>query len=88
MDLAKFLEETPPNEVAFIRVILAGKPTSDFKERFPSAVISSLSREIQLSYETDPGLIAGGILRFENELIDGSLKGQIKAFQKRYQEIA
>lgn len=88
MDLAKFLEETPPNEVAFIRVILAGKPTSDFKERFSSAVISSLSREIQLSYETDPGLIAGGILRFENELIDGSLKGQIKAFQKRYQEIA
>lgn len=88
MNLTEFLEDTPPNEAAFIRVLLASKPTADFKERFSSAIISSLSQEIQLSYEIDPGLIAGGILHFENELIDGSLKGQTKHFLKRYQEIA
>lgn len=87
MDLMEFLEETPPNETAFIRVILSSPPSSQFMDQIGKAIKGKLSREVQLSFETDPGLIAGGILRFENELIDGSLQGQVKHLQKRYQEM-
>jgi len=87
MDLSESLEETPPNETAFIRVILSIVPTSEFEDQISKAIKAGLSREVQLNFETDPSLIAGGILRFENELIDGSLQGQIKSFQKRYQEM-
>lgn len=87
IDLTKFLEEMPPNETAFIRVILTSQPTSEFVEKISNIIQSGVSRDVQLIFETDPSLIAGGILRFENELIDGSLQGQVKNFQKRYQEI-
>jgi len=87
MDLSEFLEETPPNETAFIRVIFSNAPSSEFEDQISKAIKAGLSREVQLSFETDPSLIAGGILRFENELIDGSLQGQVKHFQKRYQEM-
>lgn len=87
MDLTEYIEEIPPNEVAFIRVILAKQPSPDYQDRLSSAIKKNLSHEIQLTYEVNPGLIAGGIVRFENELIDGSLQGQINHFQKQYQEI-
>ena len=87
MDLTEFLEETPPNETAFIRVIFSSPPSSQFMDQIENAIKGKLSREVQLSFETDPGLIAGGILRFENKLIDGSLQGQVKHLQKRYQEM-
>lgn len=88
MSLSPYLEEIPREETAFIRVILAHQPTGNFKETFSTMIHEKISREIQLTYEVDPSLIAGGILRFENKLIDGSLQGQIDHFQKRYQEMA
>ena len=87
MDLAEFLEETPPQETAYIRLIFSSQPSKEFIEEISRVVKDGLSREVQLSFETDPSLIAGGILRFENELIDGSLQGQVRHFQQRYQEI-
>jgi F-type H+-transporting ATPase subunit b len=88
VDLSEFVEDIPAHDSVFIRVILASKAPAGFEEQLSEVINISVPREIQLSYEIDPGLIAGGILRFENELIDGSLDGQIKQFQKRYQEIA
>ena len=88
MDLLAFLEDTPPGETAYIRVILAAKAPATFQNRLSDVIKKAVSQEVQLSYEIDPGLIAGGILRFENELIDGSIAGLIDHFQKRYQEIA
>ena len=88
MDLAEYLKDAPPGEPAFIRVILASEAAPNFQNRLSDVITAAVSRDVQLSYEVDPGLIAGGILRFENELIDGSLAGQINHFQKRYQEIA
>ncbi len=87
MDLAEFLEETPSHETAFIRVVFSSQPSEGFINEVSKAIKCRLSHEVQLSFETDPSLIAGGILRFENELIDGSLQGQIKHLQERYQEI-
>ena len=88
MDLLKYLEGTAPGETALVKIILAKKPAASYQEELSSVIHQNLSQEITLSYEVDPRLIAGGILRFENELIDGSLQGQVSHFQKRYQEIA
>ena len=88
MDLSKYLEGTAPGETALVRVILAKEPSASYQEELSSVIHRKLSQEINLSYEVDPRLIAGGILRFENELIDGGLQGQVSHFQKQYQEIA
>ena len=88
MDLSKYLEGAAPGETALVRVVLAQEPASSYQEKLSSLIQQNLNQEIMLSYEVDPRLIAGGILRFENELIDGSLQGQVSHFQKRYQEIA
>lgn len=88
MSLSTYLEDTPLGETVFIRAIFAEHPPVEFKETFSSMVKNKLARDIQLTFEIDPSLIAGGILRFENELIDGSVQGQIKHLQERYLEMA
>lgn len=88
MNLAPFLEGTPIGEPAFIRVIMAQSPSDAYRESFSAMIQEKLSQKIQLTFEVDRRLIAGGILRFENELVDGSLQGQINHFQQRYQEMA
>jgi len=88
LDLSEFLDDIPPTETAFIRVLLATPASPEYQTHVVDAIKGSISREVQVSFETDPSLIAGGVIRFENELIDGSLTGQIQHLQKRYQEIA
>jgi len=88
MDLSKYLDGAAPGETSLVRVILAKEPAASYQKQLSSVIHKNLSQEIDLSYEVNPRLIAGGILRFENELIDGSLQGQVSHFQKRYQEIA
>ena len=88
LDLSPYTEGTPRGEVPFIKVVTASQPSESLKGQLSGFIQESLGHETQLSYEVDPNLIAGGILRFENELIDGSLQGQIGRFQKRYQETA
>jgi F-type H+-transporting ATPase subunit b len=88
LDLSPYAEGTPPGEVTFIKVITATQPSESFRDQLSGLIQENLGPETQISYEVDPNLIAGGILRFENKLIDGSLQGQINRFQKRYQETA
>jgi F-type H+-transporting ATPase subunit b len=86
LDLSSFLEGTSPEETNFIKVIMASKPPETFEKKLGEILDNKLSREIDLSYEVDPSLVAGGILRFENKLIDGSLVGQINLLKQKYQE--
>ncbi len=88
MDLSEYLDGAAPGETSLVRVILANEPAASYREELSSVIHRNLSQEINLSFEVDPGLVAGGILRFENELIDGSLRGQVSHFQKQYQELA
>ena len=88
LNLAPHAEGTAPGEETFIKVVTASEPSESFQDQLSGLIHENLGHETQLSYEVDPNLIAGGILRFENELIDGSLQGQIGNFQKRYQETA
>jgi len=86
IDLSKYMKGATPGEVSFIKVIMANPPTSSYQDHLASILNEDLSQEFNLTYEVDPSLIAGGVLRFENELIDGSLQGQIIQLQKQYQE--
>jgi len=87
LDLEKFIEGTPPGEMPYVKVITANPTTESYQERLASTLQKKLSIPINLTFEVDPALIAGGLLKFENELIDGSLQGQIEHFQKKYQEM-
>ena len=86
IDLSKYVEGASPNEEQYIKAIMA----IDTDKKFQDSLLANLKKQISvpfsLTFETDPKLIAGGMLRFENELIDGSLDGQINELKKQYQE--
>lgn len=86
MNLSSYLEGTRPGETNFVKVIMAAKPTPDFEKRIAEIINKKFNKDVSLTYEVDPSLIAGAILRFENKLIDGSVNGQINILKKNYQE--
>jgi len=86
LDLPSYLKGTKPEERNSVKVIIANKPTNAFSNKLQEILHTKLSEDINITYEIDPGLVAGGILRFENKLIDGSLSGQINLLKKKYQE--
>lgn len=88
IDLSSYVDTDMPGDVSFVRAIMANPTTPDYQTRLASILEEDLSQEVNLTYEIDPSLIAGGILRFEDELIDGSLQGQIDNLQKQYRELA
>lgn len=88
IDLSTYLSDIPQGEKVFAQVVMAVLPDQAYQTQLNSVLQRDPTREVHLTYEVDPGLIAGGVVRFENELIDGSLQGQINHLQKRYQEIA
>jgi F0F1-type ATP synthase delta subunit len=67
---------------------MAVEPDKAYRDKLESVVKKQITVPFNLTFEIDEKLIAGGILRFENELIDGSLGGQINKLKKQYQEIA
>ena len=86
LDLPSFLQGTKPEERNSVKVIMANQPTTSFTDSLRDILQTNLSEDINITYEVDPSLVAGGILRFENKLVDGSLLGQINLLKKKYQE--
>ncbi len=86
IDLSKFVENAQPNEELYIKTIMAEEPDKSFRDRLLAYLKDQIDHPFNLTFEVDEKLIAGGILRFENELIDGSLSGQINKLKKQYQE--
>ncbi len=86
INLTEYVQSSSPGRLEYIKVVMAETPTEEFKKRLSETLHNQISHEIELSFEVDPDLIAGGLLRFENELIDGSLEGQINRLAKKYQE--
>ena len=86
-DLSEHVSAADQGETEFIDVILPLPPSPAFTEKFSQLLAQKLNQEIKLNVEVDSKLLAGGILRFEDILIDGSLTGQIKQFQKQYQQM-
>lgn len=88
LDLTPYIKEHLPGEKPSAQLIFPNPLQKSEKERLKTAFEQHAGTEVNISYEIDPNLIAGGILRFENELIDGSLQGQIANFKQQYQEMA
>jgi len=86
MDLKPFIKSYSTEEIPSAQLILPQPLEKSEKERLEMVFNQNAGTEVNISYEIDPDLIAGGILRFENELIDGSLKGQITRLKQQYQE--
>lgn len=86
MDLSTYVEHVNPNEKAFVKAIMASPLSEEKQDQLSEILHSQITRKFDLTFEVDPNLIAGGILRFENKLIDGSLGGQINKLQRDYQE--
>lgn len=88
IDLSKFVEKAKPNEELYIKAIMANETDKPFQDRLLAYLKDQIDQRFNLTFEVDEKLIAGGILRFENELIDGSLSGQINKLKNQYQENA
>ena len=86
LDLPSYLKGTKPEDRNSVKVIMANKPSTSFSNALKKILQTKLSEEMNITYEIDPGLVAGAVLRFENKLIDGSLLGQINLLKKKYQE--
>jgi F-type H+-transporting ATPase subunit b len=86
INLAEYIQSSSPGRLEYIKAVMAETPTDEFKNRLSETLHNQITHEIDLSFEVNPDLIAGGLLRFENELIDGSLEGQITRLAKKYQE--
>lgn len=88
IDLSKYTENVKPNEELYIKAIMAVEASDSFQKRLEVILDKQITLPFNLTFEVDEKIIAGGVLRFENELIDGSLGGQINKLKKQYQENA
>jgi len=86
IDLSNYVEGASPNEEQYIKAIMTIDTDKGFQDNLLANLKKQISVPFTLTFETDSNLIAGGMLRFENELIDGSLGGQINELQKHFQE--
>jgi len=87
-DLSMHIETPAPGKAEFIDVILPKDPSPEYQEELSKLLHQKINQEFNLNVEVNPDLIAGGILRFEDILIDGSLQGQIDQLKKKYQHAA
>ncbi len=62
--------------------IFAKELSLEQREKLKEKLKRKYKREIQLKISVDEGLIGGGILKIGNEVIDGSIKSQIKTIKK------
>jgi F-type H+-transporting ATPase subunit b len=87
LDLAPHIKEHVTDEKPTAQLILPQPLENSERKRLESAINQNAGTQVAFSYEINPKLLAGGILRFENELIDGSLLGQINRFKQQYQDM-
>ena len=80
------IEESADEGNIYIKVIFAKIPSEAYQKELTEILQGKIAHPLNLSFEEDSALIAGGILRFEDFLIDGSLSGQINKLQQQYQE--
>lgn len=85
-DITTHIETKKPGEAELIDVILPDTPSEAYQGELSNLLHKKTDQKFELNVEVNHDLIAGGILRFEDILIDGSLQGQIDQFKKKYQK--
>jgi len=88
VNLEKYTEDLTPGDTPEVKVMTARMLADEDEKQIASILHQGIPQKINLSFNVDSTLIAGGLIRFENELIDGSIQAQIETFKKKYQGMA
>lgn len=67
-----------------VTAIFAKEITEEQKEKLINQLEKRKNKKIILDLRIDPTIIAGGILRINDEVLDGSIKKQIKDFKNMF----
>ena len=65
------------------QVVSAGTLTSDQQERLAKSLGSALGKTMELTYDTDPALVGGLVVRIGNRVYDASVVAQLKRFKEK-----
>ena len=66
-----------------VRVASAEGLTADRKKQLAAAFAKTLGAPVDVRWETDPSLIAGAVIRYDDVLLDASAKGSLDRLKKR-----
>lgn len=73
-------------EAVSAELITAAPLVDEDRTRIAATLEMGVSYPVDLTCRTDPGLIAGAMIRLGDTLIDGSLQGQIQQLRRSYEE--
>lgn len=65
-----------------VRFAAAEELTADRKKHLTAAFAKTLDAPIEMTWETDPALIAGAVVRYDDILLDASVKGSLDRLKK------
>lgn len=60
-----------------VRFIAAEELTEDRKKHLTASFAKALDAPVEMRWETDPALIAGAVIRYDDILLDASVKGSL-----------
>jgi F-type H+-transporting ATPase subunit delta len=66
-----------------VRFASAQEPTAGARKKLAGAFAKALGAEVEMRWETDPSLIAGAVIRYDDVLIDASVKGSLDRLKKQ-----
>ena len=66
-----------------VTVTTAESVDADRQGSFASVIAERLGREVKIDWATDDALIGGAIIRAEDLVIDGSIRGELERLQKQ-----
>ncbi len=65
------------NQIVDVEAIFAVEPSKTQKEKLIKTLEAKTNKKVNLTIKTDKSIIAGGIIKIGDEIIDGSLKTQL-----------
>lgn len=64
-------------------VTLALEPDDELREEITERLSSLLDRQVEASFRTDEDIVGGILVRFEDKVMDGSLRRRLQNLQRR-----
>lgn len=65
-----------------VRVTSAEELSDDRKKTLADSFRKALDADVETTWETDPSLIAGAVIRYDDVLLDASVKGSLDRLKK------
>jgi F-type H+-transporting ATPase subunit delta len=65
-----------------VSVATAEDLTADRKRSLTAAFKKALDADVEIAWKTDPALIAGAVIRYDDVLLDASVKGSLDRLKK------